>query len=319
MYLEYFGLDKSPFRITPDTHLFFNGCDRGAVLQTLCYAIEQGEGIMKIVGEVGVGKTMLCRMLTSTLNDGIDWVYLAHPSLSPEHTLHAIAYELGLSIDKDAEKLSVMRQLHDTLLERHLQGRRVVVVVEEAQGMPIDTLEEIRLLSNLETEEQKLLQIVLFGQPELDDNLGQEHIRQLRERITVSVYLSPFNSNDIHEYLNFRMRAVGYKGLDLFTPKIAKAISRCSGGLTRRINIIADKILIIAYTQNRNHIKISDVKEAAQDSEFKKKRTWWPFAAVYLLVILSIPFEHSRGNGDTAQFSPVFFPSSIPIVIGAVQ
>lgn len=304
MYLEYFGLEKFPFRITPDTHLFFDGCDRGAVLHTLCYAVQQGEGIMKVVGEVGTGKTMLCRMLTSTLNEGVDWVYLAHPSLSPEHTLHAIAYEMGLKIDKEADKLSVMRLLHDTLLERHLQGRRVVVLVEEAQGMPIDTLEEIRLLSNLETEEQKLLQMILFGQPELDDNLAQPHIRQLRERITHSVYLAPLNISGIHEYLNFRLRAVGYKGPDVFSAKIARSIARYSGGLIRRVNIIADKMLIIAFTQNRHELKVSDVKEAARDSEFVKKRHWWSFtgsaAAVFFVIGLHLGMSVSLPLGKSS-------------------
>ncbi len=279
MYLDYFGLSKPPFRITPDTHLFFEGCDRGAVLHTLCYAIDNGEGIVKVVGEVGTGKTMLCRMLPLTMGDHIDWIYLAHPSLSPEHTLHAIAHEMGLTVAPDADKLIVMRKLHETLLERHHLGRRVVILVEEAQGMPIDTLEEIRLLSNLETQDHKLMQIVLFGQPELDDNLAQTRIRQLRERITHSVTLSPLDLPDVHEYLNFRLRAVGYKGPDLFSKKVARAVARYSGGLIRRVNILADKMLIIAFTQNRHSLSVSDAKEAARDSEFHKKRPWWVFAA----------------------------------------
>lgn len=278
MYLDYFGFTKPPFRITPDTHLFFEGCDRGAVLHTLCYAIDNGEGILKVVGEVGTGKTMLCRMLPLTMGEHIDWIYLAHPSLSPEHTLHAIAYEMGLEVAPEADKLVVMRKLHETLLERHHLGRRVVILVEEAQGMPIDTLEEIRLLSNLETQDHKLLQIVLFGQPELDDNLAQTRIRQLRERITHSVMLSPLNLPDVHEYLNFRLRAVGYKGPDLFSKKVARAIARYSGGLIRRVNILADKMLIIAFTQNRHCLKVSDARDAARDSEFHKRRPWWSIA-----------------------------------------
>ncbi len=222
---------------------------------------------------------MLCRMLPLTMGDHIDWIYLAHPSLSPEHTLHAIAYEMGLTVAPEADKLVVMRKLHETLLERHHLGRRVVILVEEAQGMPIDTLEEIRLLSNLETQDHKLLQIVLFGQPELDDNLSQSRISQLRERITHSVTLSPLNLPDVHEYLNFRLRAVGYKGPDLFSKKVARAVARYSGGLIRRVNILADKMLIIAFTQNRHSLSVSDVKDAARDSEFRKKRPWWSIAA----------------------------------------
>ncbi len=198
MYLEHFGLQKPPFRITPDTHVFFEGSDRGPTLHALCYAIAAGEGITKVVGEVGTGKTMLCRMLPNTLGDDIDWVYLAHPSLSPEQILHEVARELGLSITEYSDKLTVMRQLHSTLLERHAANRKVVVLVEEAQEMPLETLEELRLLSNLETDEYKLLQIVLFGQPELDEKLAGRKIRPLRERITHSLYLPPLQLQDIH-------------------------------------------------------------------------------------------------------------------------
>lgn len=281
MYLDFFGLSKSPFRITPDTQLFYQGCDRGAVLQTLCYAIEQGEGILKVVGEVGTGKTMLCRMLPITLKQTVDWVYLAHPNLSPVQTLHAIAYELGITLPVNAEKFEVMRLLQNTLLDRYNQGRRVVILVEEAQSMPLETLEEIRLLSNLETEQHKLMQIVLFGQPELDENLSKVHIRQLRERITHSVNLSLFTPEVIHEYLNFRMRAAGYKGPDIFSIKIAKHVCRYSSGLIRRVNILADKMLIIAFTQQRHEVSTSDVKEAALDSEFYKKKSWWHMAASF--------------------------------------
>lgn len=275
MYLEFFGLNKSPFRITPDTHAFFEGSDRGAALQALCYAVSQGEGITKVVGEVGSGKTMLCRMLPLKLTDGVDWVYLAHPSLSPEHTLHAIAQEMGLQVKPEADKLSVMRELHQALLERYSAGRRVVVMVEEAQGMPLESLEEIRLLSNLETDEHKLLQIVLFGQPELDENLAVPSIRQLRERITHSLYLNPLAQPDVHAYLNFRLRAVGYTGPDLFDPRVAKAVANYSQGLVRRINILADKALLAAYAQDRHNLTVKDIRQAARDSQFQPARPWW--------------------------------------------
>ena len=277
MYLDFFGLDKPPFRITPDTHAFFEGADRGALLNALCYAISHGEGIVKVVGEVGSGKTMLCRMLPLKLNEHIDWVYLAHPSLSPEHTLHAIAHEMGLSVAEHADKLSVMRLLHETLLLRHTNNRQVVVLVEEAQGMPLETLEEIRLLSNLETDDHKLLQIILFGQPELDEKLATPSIRQLRERITYSLYLSPLNLPDIQKYLNFRLRAVGYTGPDLFSYKVARAIADYSHGLVRRINIIADKTLLFAYTQDRHNLFVNDIRQVAKDSNFKSSKSFLPW------------------------------------------
>ena len=162
MYYAHFGLKEPPFKITPNTDFFFSGANRGAVLDALVYAITNGEGIIKVVGEVGSGKTMLCRMLQSILPEKIESIYLANPSVAPEDVLHAIAFELQLNLPKNADRLRVMQELQAHLLDRHAEGRQVVIFVEEAQGMPLATLEEIRLLSNLETKQDKLLQIVLW-------------------------------------------------------------------------------------------------------------------------------------------------------------
>ncbi len=212
MYYAHFGLKEPPFKITPNTEFFFNGNNRGQVLDALIYAITSGEGIVKVVGEVGSGKTMLCRMLQNMLPDHVESVYLANPSVAPEDILHAIAFELGVKLPKSADRLKVMQALQAYLLERHEAGKQVVIFVEEAQGMPLATLEEIRLLSNLETKHDKLLQMVLFGQPELDVNLNQTQIRQLRERITHSFNLTPLRPKEVGEYIIFRLRAAGYHG-----------------------------------------------------------------------------------------------------------
>jgi MSHA biogenesis protein MshM len=183
MYYEHFGLTQAPFKITPNTDFFFGGGNRGAILEALIYAISYGEGIIKVTGEVGSGKTMLCNTLLTRIPDKIETVYLANPSVSPGEILHAIAFELHLPVAPDAPRLVVMHALQDYLIQRHAEGKRVVVIVEESQGMPIPTLEEIRLLSNLDTKDDKLLQMALFGQPELDDNLRQPEIRQLKDRL----------------------------------------------------------------------------------------------------------------------------------------
>lgn len=274
MYLDFFGLDKPPFRITPDTHLFFEGCDRGAILQALRFAIQHGEGITKVVGEVGSGKTMLCRMLPHSLDATVDWVYLAHPRLEPEQMLQELARELDIPLTLNSDKLTVMRELQASLLKRHAQNRQVVVLVEEAQEMPLSTLEELRLLSNLETDEYKLLQIVLFGQPELDENLSGRKIRQLRERITHSVYLDPLQAPEIQAYMNFRMRACGYSGPDLFDEAVAVAVQTFSHGLIRRINILGDKALLAAFAGDRAAVHVKDVELAARDSQYTTNR-WW--------------------------------------------
>ena len=268
MYNEHFGLAQPPFKITPNTAFFFPGGNRGPILDALVYAITQGEGIVKVTGEVGSGKTMLCRMLESSLPDTVETIYLANPSVEPGEILHAIAFELHLSTAPEASRLQVMQQIQEHLVQRHAAGKQVVIFVEEAQATPIATLEEIRLLSNLETQHHKLLQIVLFGQPELDEILADPHIRQLKERITHSFRLDPLNTTDIRAYLNFRIRQAGYKGPDVFTVGAVREIARASLGLTRRINIIADKALLAAYTEHTHDITARHVHAAAKDAEF---------------------------------------------------
>ena len=184
----------------------------------------------------------------------VETVYLANPSVSPEEILHAIAFELQLPIGRDAGRLVVMHALNEYLLRRHAEGRQVVVFVEESQSMPIATLEEIRLLSNLETKQHKLLQIVLFGQPELDDNLRKPEIRQLRERITHSFSLAPLSADEVRAYLAFRLRAAGYHGPDLFHAAGIRYLTHATGGLTRRINIVADKALLAAFADNTHNV-----------------------------------------------------------------
>jgi type II secretory pathway predicted ATPase ExeA/septal ring-binding cell division protein DamX len=274
MYNEHFGLKRAPFRITPDTKLFYPGGNRGEILEALIYAVTSGEGIVKVVGEVGSGKTMLCRMLEERLADKVDIVYLANPSLSPEDTLHAIALEMKLDVGPEANRLQVMHVLQERLLDKHAENRQVVVFVEEAQSMPIATLEEIRLLSNLETNRDKLLQIVLFGQPELDENLEQSEIRQLKERITHSFYLDAFTPEQMREYVNFRMRAVGYRGPDIFRGGAYRRMARASEGLTRRINILADKALLAAFAEDTFDVGKRHVKIAINDSQFVRGRRW---------------------------------------------
>jgi len=271
MYYSHFGLNQAPFKITPNTEFFFSGGNRGPILEALIYAITHGEGIIKVTGEVGSGKTMLCHMLPTRLPAHIETVYIANPSVSPEEILHAIAFELQIDLARGAQRLEVTQALHDFLLKRFAEGKRVVVFVEESQSMPIATREEIRLLSNLETKNDKLLQIVLFGQPELDDNLRLPNIRQLRERITHSFRLEPLAQGEIREYLMFRMRAAGYRGPDLFSGSVVKHIARTSLGLTRRVNLIADKALLAAFSDNTHTLKAKHIDAAVRDSEFSQE------------------------------------------------
>ncbi|PKO83474.1 MAG: ATPase [Betaproteobacteria bacterium HGW-Betaproteobacteria-11] len=268
MYLEHFGLREPPFRITPHTDFFFDGANRGATLDALVYAITHDEGIVKVSGEVGSGKTMLCRVLMEHLPANVTLIYLANPSLSREDILYAIADELRLPIPETARLAQVLRSLQEHLIESHGEGRRVVVLIDEAHAMPAETLEEIRLLSNLETNRHKLLQLVLFGQPELNDILARPDMRQLKERITHNFGLEPLVRDDIANYIDFRMRAAGYHGPSVFSAAAVKLIEQASQGLTRRINILADKALLAAFSIGTHEIGAKEAQAAIRDCDF---------------------------------------------------
>src|SRR5690349_25009975 len=272
MYLDHFGLKEAPFRITPHTDFFFQGANRGATLDALLYAITNDEGIVKVSGEVGSGKTMLCRVLMERLPATVETIYLANPSLSRDEILFAIGDELKLDLEKD-RTTRVLRALQEHLLRLFGEGRRVVVLIDEAHAMPDETLEEIRLLSNLESNRHKLLQIVLFGQPELDEHLDTAGMRQLKERVTHSFRLEPLVRSDIESYVDFRMRAAGYRGPRVFTRDAIKLIAGVSQGLTRRVNILADKALLAAFAGGTHAVTVSEVRRAVRDSEFYRMRS----------------------------------------------
>ena len=267
LYLAHFGLHEPPFRITPHTDFFFDGADRGATLEALIYAIVHDEGIVKVSGEVGSGKTMLCRVLMERLPAHVATIYLATPALGRDEIVAAIGDELGLKLAQ--QRITVaLRHLQEHLIGLYAAGRRVVIVLDEAHVMPDETLEQVRLLSNLESNRHKLLQIVLFGQPELDATLAKPSLRQLRDRITQSFRMRPLPEPEVGKYISFRLRAAGYRGADFFSAAAIARIARASGGLTRRINILADKALLAAFTESEHSITERHVRAAIADAEF---------------------------------------------------
>ncbi|MCL2525145.1 MAG: AAA family ATPase [Betaproteobacteria bacterium] len=292
LYLEHFGLREPPFRITPHTDYFFSGADRGPTLAALIHAVTEEEGIVKLTGEVGSGKTMLCRMLLERLPASVDTLYIATPSLSRHDMLGAIADELAIpSADKAPHAL--LRAVQEALIARHAVGQRVVVLIDEAHAMPAESLEEIRLLSNLETKSTKLLQIVLFAQPELDERLAANAMRPLRERITQHFNLGPLQAGDVADYLEFRLRAAGCRVAGLFDAAAVRRIAKISEGLSRRINILADKALLAAWSRDGQRVDADDVAIAAADARFAPlhrpeptQRLWWRLAGGALAAIL---------------------------------
>ena len=271
MYLNHFGLTEAPYRITPHTDFFFEGANRGATLEALLYAITHDEGIVKVTGEVGSGKTMLCRVLMERLPAQVETIYLANPSLARDEIMLAILDDLDVPNAGERSSL-ILRSLQERLVTLYAEGRRVVVLIDEAHAMPVETLEEIRLLSNLESKRHKLLQIVLFGQQELDEVLGTPQMRQLKERVIHSFRLEPLVRSDIGTYLMFRMRLAGYKGPDIFSDGAVRLITDASEGLTRRVNILADKALLAAFADGGYQVLPTHVNAAIGDSEFARLR-----------------------------------------------
>lgn len=267
MYLQHFGLTEFPFGITPDTSFAFSAHSHQEALNTLLVALQCGEGFLKITGEVGTGKTLLCRRLLQSLGDKAVTAYLPNPNLEPQTLLLALAEELRLDGAADLDQYHLLRKINLALLGHARGNRRVVLCIDEAQAMPLPTLEALRLVSNLETEKRKLLQIVLFGQPELDDKLANQSVRQLLQRITFHHRLSGLDRDEVVLYLQHRMRVAGYRGEPMFSAGAVRALRRASRGTPRLINILAHKSLLAAFGEGRQMVKHRHVRGAAKDTE----------------------------------------------------
>ena len=274
MYLKHFGLTEMPFGITPDTSFTYLVQYHQEALNTLLLALNEGEGFVKISGEVGTGKTLLCRRLLQTLNDGWVTAYLPNPNFDANTLFLALAEELGVKDAAELDQYHLIRRINHTLLGHARAKKRVVVCIDEAQAMPIETLEALRLLSNLETEKRKLLQIVLFGQPELDDKLHRPEVRQLQQRIAFHYRLGSLKKSEIGNYVAHRLRVAGYLGEGLFAPAALRALHRASGGTPRLINILAHKALMSVFGEGRQMVKLRHVREARKDTEGTHRVGW---------------------------------------------
>ena len=272
MYKSHFGLTEHPFSITPDTSFFYGHSSYQDALNTLLVSIRSGEGFIKVVGEVGTGKTLLCRKLLASLEEGFVTAYIPNPYLEPMTLLRAVADELGMAYDGDADQYHLLKSLTAFLVDVHAQGSGVVVCLDEAQAMPIETLEALRLLSNLETERRKLLQVVLFGQPELDARLDEPSIRQLRQRISFSCKLAAMSVSDVECYVAHRLGIAGYHGPRLFSQQAVRALHRASRGIPRLVNIVAHKAMIAAFGEGAHLVGARYVQEAIADTESTRLR-----------------------------------------------
>jgi len=297
MYEQFFGLSEAPFTLTPNTHFFLKSETHRQGLETLLVALKNKEGFIKLTGEVGTGKTLLCRKLLNALDDNFVSAYVPNPCCSPETLYCLIADELGGAlVDTETEvkqrftqdrQVLALQHINSKLLDYAKNGKQVVLVIDEAQSMPAETIEALRLLTNLETESDKLLQIVLFGQPELDQLLAQERLRQLQQRITFQHQLQPLGRPDIERYISHRMLLAGYSGQRLFDSDAVTVLCQASGGVPRLVNILCHKALMVAYGQGAKVVTKQHMKLAVSDTESSKTRRWWraiwPSAALVLL------------------------------------
>ncbi|HEB28361.1 MAG TPA: AAA family ATPase, partial [Porticoccus sp.] len=290
MYKEHFGLDQQPFGLTPNTAFFLNAQGHREAFNMLQVALADGEGFIKIVGEVGTGKTMLCRKLLNTLDDSYYTVYIPNPFLNPAALYRAIAEELGVKCKSRDGINEYQNSINERLIELVAEGKKVVLVIDEAQAMPPKSLEALRLISNLETETTKLVHIILFGQPELDRLLAHESLRQLRQRISFSYNLPPLDFEGTQNYISHRIATAGYNGSQLFNERAVQLVYRASKGVPRLLNILCHKALMSAYGKGAKQVDKVHLASAINDTdgvELPRRVSGW-FLGFSLAVMLGV-------------------------------
>ena len=261
-YLKFFQLTDDPFRLTPDPLYFYPSQEHNEILTSLNYAIEQKEGFSLVVGEPGTGKTTILRILIDNWKDRAEIALIMTPRLSPEEFLQAVLEDINVKLPS-VNKNEMIKAFRDILIKHAETGRRIIIIVDEAQNVPDETLEELRLLSNLETEKEKLLQIILMGQPELRKKLQAAHLKQLDQRITIKATLNPLTKSETSDYVNFRLIKAG-RGAVNFDDDAKKAIYAMSKGIPRLINIIASRALMAAFVSGSGVIKKDHVRYAIE-------------------------------------------------------
>ena len=260
-YLKFFNLDEDPFRITPDPAFFFPSDRHNELLLSMNYLIEQKEGFLLVTGEPGTGKTTTLKVFIDRWRENTEIALIMTPRLSPEEFLLAVLEDLKITVPA-TNKHEVLKAFRNFLVSSAEAGKRTVIIVDEAQNLPDETLEELRLLSNLETEKEKLLQIVLIGQPELKMRLRQQHLTQLNQRITIRISLDRLTQQETTEYVNYRLTRAG-KATVTFGSDASKRLHKLSGGIPRLINLIASRALMAAFVEGKGIVRENHVNHAA--------------------------------------------------------
>ncbi|MEP4891240.1 MAG: AAA family ATPase [Aliiglaciecola sp.] len=267
MYLYHYGIKELPFTLTPNTSYFFGLPSHKEALAVLITALKTGEGFIKVTGEVGTGKTLICRKLLNELPGDFVTAYIPNPFLSPAELRRSVANELNVALTDHSDQQEFTHRIQQALIHIHQQNKGVVLIIDEAQALPMESIEALRLMTNLETESRKLLQVVLFGQPELDEKLALPELRQLKQRITFSYNLRLMDADQVYQYVRHRMAVAGYKGQELFSKKCCERLFKASKGTPRIVNVLCHKALMLAYGEGKHQVSLEHVNLAINDTE----------------------------------------------------
>lgn len=305
-YIDFFQFREHPFRITPDVEFYFTSQTHSQTYESLKYFIESDEGFFTITGEPGTGKTITLRKFLNELPEDVEYAYILFPSLEPEDMFRAVLEDFGYKIDQNVSKNTLFSGFRDFLTEKKAQGKRILLIIDEAQNLPMETMEELRILSNLETEKEKLIQFVLAGQPELGAKLNSAKLRQLRQRISLHTELKLLDAEEIERYVVFRLSKAGYSG-QYPDPKFYKKLASITNGNPRVINLTMERALMSAYLKQSKFLVMADLDKAAQSlrldlkepDEPKKKRSMLVPVLIIVIAVLAaaLAFQLYTGHG----------------------
>jgi MSHA biogenesis protein MshM len=299
MYLSHYGIKEFPFTLTPNTRYFFGLPSHKEAIQVLLTALSIGEGFIKVTGEVGTGKTLICRKLLNELPNNFVAAYIPNPYLTPAELRRAVASELNVVLTDNTDQQEFSQRIQERLISINQEKKGVVLIIDEAQALPVESIEALRLITNLETETRKLLQVVLFGQPELNHKLSLPELRQLKQRVTFSYTLQLMDSDQVYQYVKHRMNIAGYRGGDLFDRKCCSLIFKASKGIPRIVNVLCHKALMLAYGEGLQKIIQSHVKLSIKDTESadKKFNIFFKSSVRFLMAMLTFILAYTTWLG----------------------